>query len=33
MAEVLKVSPTTVMRDWSMAQAWLRRELSNPHDA
>ena len=33
MAEVLKVSPTTVMRDWSMAQAWLRRELSNAHDA
>jgi RNA polymerase sigma factor (TIGR02999 family) len=27
MAEVLKVSPTTVMRDWSLAQAWLRREL------
>jgi RNA polymerase sigma factor (TIGR02999 family) len=33
MAELLKVSPTTVMRDWSMAQAWLRRELSNAHDA
>jgi RNA polymerase sigma factor (TIGR02999 family) len=32
-AEVLKVSPTTVMRDWSMAQAWLRRELRNTHDA
>jgi RNA polymerase sigma factor (TIGR02999 family) len=28
-AEVLKVSPVTVMRDWSMAKAWLRREISN----
>lgn len=28
-AEVLKVSPNTVMRDWKMAEAWLRRELSN----
>ena len=27
-AEVLKVSPTTVRRDWSLAQAWLHRELS-----
>jgi RNA polymerase sigma factor (TIGR02999 family) len=27
-AEVLKVSPRTVMRDWSLAQAWLYRELS-----
>jgi len=27
-AEVLKVSPTTVRRDWSLAQAWLLRELS-----
>jgi RNA polymerase sigma-70 factor, ECF subfamily len=27
--EVLKVSPVTVMRDWSMAKAWLRREISN----
>jgi RNA polymerase sigma factor (TIGR02999 family) len=26
-AEVLKVSPRTVMRDWSLAQAWLHREL------
>ena len=26
-AEVLKVSPVTVMRDWSMARAWLYREL------
>jgi RNA polymerase sigma factor (TIGR02999 family) len=26
-AEVLKISPRTVMRDWSLAQAWLYREL------
>ena len=26
-AEVLKVSPVTVMRDWSSARAWLYREL------
>jgi RNA polymerase sigma-70 factor (ECF subfamily) len=26
-AEVLKVSPVTVMRDWSAAKAWLYREL------
>jgi RNA polymerase sigma-70 factor, ECF subfamily len=28
-AEVLKVSPLTVMRDWSTAKAWLYRELTN----
>jgi len=27
-AEVLKVSAETVMRDWKLAKAWLRRELS-----
>jgi len=27
-AEVLKVSPETVMRDWKIAQAWLLREMS-----
>src|ERR1700758_746333 len=27
-AEVLKVSPETVARDWRLAKAWLRRELS-----
>jgi RNA polymerase sigma-70 factor, ECF subfamily len=27
-AEVLKVSPQTVARDWKLAKAWLRRELS-----
>jgi RNA polymerase sigma factor (TIGR02999 family) len=28
-AEVLKVSPVTVIRHWNMAKAWLARELSN----
>ncbi len=27
-AEVVKVSPETVMRDWKMAKVWLARELS-----
>jgi RNA polymerase sigma factor (TIGR02999 family) len=27
-ADVLRISPRTVKRDWSMARAWLRRELS-----
>ncbi len=27
-AEVLKVSPVTVMRDWTTARAWLYRELA-----
>lgn len=27
-AEVLKVSPATVARDWSTARAWLRREMT-----
>ena len=31
-AEVLKVSPVTVMRDWSTAKAWLYRELTGEHD-
>lgn len=26
-AEVLKVHPNTVIRDWSLARAWLKREL------
>jgi RNA polymerase sigma factor (sigma-70 family) len=26
-AEVLKVSPETVMRDWRLAKAWLLREM------
>jgi len=28
-AEVLKVSPITVMRDWKFARAWLSREIDN----
>jgi RNA polymerase sigma-70 factor, ECF subfamily len=28
-AEVLKVSPGTVMRDWTFARAWLRNEMNN----
>lgn len=28
MAEVLKVSPFTVHRDWKLAKAWLHRELT-----
>jgi RNA polymerase sigma factor (TIGR02999 family) len=28
-AEVLKVSPGTVMRDWTFARAWLRSEMTN----
>lgn len=33
-AEVLKISPQSVMRDWKLAKAWLTRELSRggaPH--
>jgi len=26
-AEVLKISPATVKRDWNMAKAWLSREM------
>ena len=29
-AEVLKVSPGTVMRDWTFARAWLRNEMTSP---
>jgi RNA polymerase sigma factor (TIGR02999 family) len=28
-AEVLKISPATIKRDWSMAKAWLHREISS----
>jgi len=31
-AEVLKMSPGTVMRDWSTAKAWLYRELTGGTD-
>jgi DNA-directed RNA polymerase specialized sigma24 family protein len=27
-AEVLKVSPDTVLRDWRLAKSWLRREMT-----
>jgi hypothetical protein len=27
-AEVMKISPETVMRDWKFAKLWLRRALS-----
>jgi RNA polymerase sigma factor (TIGR02999 family) len=27
-AELLQISPNTVMRDWNMAKAWLRREIA-----
>jgi RNA polymerase sigma factor (TIGR02999 family) len=27
-AEVLKISPQSVMRDWKLAKAWMKRELS-----
>jgi len=29
-AEALDISPATVKREWAIARAWLRRELSNP---
>jgi RNA polymerase sigma factor (TIGR02999 family) len=32
-AEVLQVSPNTVMRDWRTAKAWLHRELRDPGTA
>jgi RNA polymerase sigma factor (TIGR02999 family) len=28
-AEAMKISPATVKRDWSMARAWLRSEITN----
>jgi RNA polymerase sigma-70 factor (ECF subfamily) len=31
-AKVLKVSVGTVRRDWSLARAWLHRELSRTHE-
>jgi RNA polymerase sigma factor (TIGR02999 family) len=31
-AEVLKISPETVMRDWKVAKVWLLRELSGARD-
>jgi RNA polymerase sigma factor (TIGR02999 family) len=31
-AEVLKVSPQSVMRDWKLAKAWLSREIRRGYD-
>jgi RNA polymerase sigma factor (TIGR02999 family) len=31
-AEVLNISPQSVMRDWKLAKAFLLRELANPSD-
>src|SRR5436853_638202 len=31
-AEVLEVSPETVMRDWKVAKVWLLRELKREND-
>jgi RNA polymerase sigma factor (sigma-70 family) len=31
-AEVLKISPVTVMRDWSTARAWLYHEIRGGFD-
>lgn len=31
-ATVLQVSPGTVMRDWTLAKAWLQREMSKGND-
>jgi RNA polymerase sigma factor (TIGR02999 family) len=28
-ADVLQLSPNTILRDWNMAKAWLKREISN----
>ena len=28
-AEILKISPQSVMRDWKLAKAWLMRELTD----
>jgi RNA polymerase sigma factor (TIGR02999 family) len=30
-AEILKISPQSVMRDWKLAKAWLRREVGRAH--
>ena len=32
-AEALQVSTITVMRDWTVAKAWLAREMGRSHDA
>jgi RNA polymerase sigma factor (TIGR02999 family) len=32
-AEVLSISPITVMRDWGLAKVWLLRELDERNDS
>lgn len=32
-ADVLQLSPNTILRDWNMAKAWLKREISNDEHA
>ena len=32
-ADILKVSPFTVLRDWKFVKAWLRREIAAPNPA
>jgi RNA polymerase sigma factor (TIGR02999 family) len=32
-AEVLKIAPNTVIRDWNMARAWLYHEMSGPKNS
>jgi RNA polymerase sigma factor (TIGR02999 family) len=32
-AEVLRVSPDTVLRDWKLAKAWLHKELTRGEKA
>jgi RNA polymerase sigma-70 factor, ECF subfamily len=32
-ADVLRVSPQTVLRDWRLARAWLQREMKRSDDA
>jgi DNA-directed RNA polymerase specialized sigma24 family protein len=32
-AEVVGVSPATVKREWTLAKAWLRRELGGAGDS
>ena len=31
-ADVLQISPETILRDWRLAKAWLIRELSRDGD-
>ncbi len=31
-AGLLGISPNTVLRDWNLAKAWLRREIDGEHE-